>query len=133
MNFLDIKAGDSIEVGAIIAWREWRYRYRPLRLLSLSFSLEWSPDHPQESDPDTRHSGVFALKLRSERWAWSQIQSAGPQDGYVIGRVALWGVVWEHVLGYRAQYAKPISFDEARGENAEVVLERLRSLFGMVH
>jgi hypothetical protein len=128
MNLLDIKAGDEIQVGEIIAWREWRYRIKPLRLLSLSFNRDWPLDRPMEGDPDGYHMGIFALKTRPERWAWSYIESAGHQDGFVIGRVALWGIVWEHELGYRAQYARPVLFEEARGLDCEHVLKSLRDI-----
>lgn len=33
------------------------------------------------------------------------------QRGLILGRVALWGNVIEHGLGYRAQYAYPLSLD----------------------
>lgn len=130
IDYLGIHAGDELEVGVIIAWREWRYRWKPFKLLSLSYDLEWLPDHFMESDPDVHHSGIFAFKKRPERWGWSRIESAGPQDGYVIGKVALWGVVWEHQLGYRAQYAKPLSFEQASGKEFDKALDLLRRCYG---
>jgi hypothetical protein len=129
VNLHDIKAGDEIKVGVIVAWREWRYRLNPLRLLSLSFNRDWPLDCPMEGEPDGHHMGIFALKARPERWAWPYIESAGYQDGFVIGRVALWGVVWEHEYGWRAQYARPLSFIEARGIDSLRALQTLRDRF----
>lgn len=118
-----------LEVGEIIAWREWRYRLKPVRLLSLSYRLVWPPDRPMHSNPDCSYYGIFGLKERPERWGWSHIQSAGPGDGHVLGQVALWGVVWEHERGYRAQYARPVKFVEARGHESDRAMERLNRMF----
>ena len=45
MNFLDIKAGDNIEVGTQVAFRFWRYVFppheAPLRLLSWVSNKRW--------------------------------------------------------------------------------------------
>jgi hypothetical protein len=50
-------------------------------------------------------------------------------DGVVRGTVVLWGVCINCARGYRAQYARPASFDEAHGERADEAIERLRRLF----
>jgi len=47
MNFLDIKAGETIEVGTQKAYRFWRYvfppHHAPVRLLSWVSDTRWRP------------------------------------------------------------------------------------------
>src|SRR5262245_19475810 len=47
MNFLDIRAGDNVEVGTQLAFRFWRYVFppfeAPIRLLSWVSSKRWHP------------------------------------------------------------------------------------------
>jgi hypothetical protein len=50
-------------------------------------------------------------------------------DGVVIGTVALWGVIWDHARGYRAQFARPISFTSSYGERSHEALAELRTSF----
>jgi hypothetical protein len=50
-------------------------------------------------------------------------------DGIVLGRVALAGIVWEHEHGWRGQYARPVSFDEVHGKNADFAVRALRQRF----
>jgi hypothetical protein len=113
----------------MMAWREWRYRAKPLRLLSLAFGREWPLGGRMMGEPDVPGYGIYALKERPERWGWEHIASAGPYDGYVIGKVALSGTVWEHERGYLAQYARPMSFEEAQGLDSAKVLNVLRLVY----
>jgi len=50
-------------------------------------------------------------------------------DGVVIGTVALWGVIWDHARGYRAQFARPISFISSYGKRSQEALAELRTSF----
>ena len=50
-------------------------------------------------------------------------------DGVIIGTVALWGVIWDHARGYRAQFARPISFISSYGKRSQEALAELRTSF----
>jgi hypothetical protein len=50
-------------------------------------------------------------------------------DGVVIGTVALWGVIWDHARGYRAQFARPLSFISSYGKRNQEALAELRTGF----
>jgi hypothetical protein len=53
--------------------------------------------------------GVYATKLHGG------LHGFGIQADMVLGKVALWGSVWEHTDGYRAQYAYPLCFVQGTG------------------
>ena len=51
-------------------------------------------------------------------------------DGVVLGSIAMWGIIWEHARGYRAQFARPLSFISGYGKrNAEALAELRASFF----
>ena len=50
-------------------------------------------------------------------------------DGVAIGTVALWGVIWDHARGYRAQFARPTSFISSHGKRSHDALAELRTSF----
>jgi hypothetical protein len=50
-------------------------------------------------------------------------------DGVVLGTVSMWGIIWDHTLGYRAQFARPMSFVSSYGNRSEEALAELRALF----
>jgi hypothetical protein len=142
MNFLDIKAGETIEVGTQKAYRFWRYllpRYEaPVRLLSWVSDTRWYPRQNVEGTiPDVGEQGLHGYKtmdammasLRDEpeRLVFrSQISGC---DGVVLGTVKMWGIIWDHALGYRAQFARPTSFISSYGNRSEEALTELRALF----
>jgi hypothetical protein len=68
--------------------------------------------HPGEQCPVLSHQcGIYALKEPDDLPKWAPTFSAwAPGMPRVIGQVALWGRVLEHELGYRAEYAYPVSF-----------------------
>lgn len=100
-----LKTTDFI-VGEIIAWRGWRVR-RDGFLQSMSADAVWPPDEPMDGNVKSLkdHCGVYAYKKAKDFLA----SHSDTLDIY--GRVALWGDVIEHELGYRAEYAKVISLD----------------------
>jgi hypothetical protein len=156
MDWTSVRAGDPIEP-AVIGHRVWRYRLAPLTLLSFCLGVDqvWSPFEPFQSDkePNFEESvlipangtigkmchGVHAFRTLNElREGFRDLPGTmryrdcgTPFDGVVRGTVTLWGVCIDCERGYRAQYARPASFDEAHGERAAVALERLRRLFGV--
>ena len=142
MNFLDIRAGDNIEVGTQVAYRFWRYVFppyeAPIRLLSWVSSKRWNPRQFVEgTSPDVGEQGIHGYKTMDDlMWSVrgdperlvprSQMSEC---DGVVIGTVALWGVIWDHARGYRAQFARPTSFISSHGKRSQDALAELRTGF----
>jgi hypothetical protein len=142
MNFLDIKAGETIEVGTQEAYRFWRYAFPPysdrVRLLSWVSDKRWSPHEVVEAtSPDAGEQGIHGYKTMDDLM-WSirgdpdalvlRSQMSGC-DGIVIGTVAMWGIIWDHARGYRAQFARPLSFISSYGNRNEQALTELRASF----
>jgi hypothetical protein len=40
----------------------------------------------------------------------------------VFGTVEMWGIIWDHAKGYRAQFARPLSFVSSCGNRSEQAL-----------
>jgi hypothetical protein len=98
-----------MEVGEITAWRIWRLGkdgvvYSPI------VNLPWWPGQILRSCPHVGvDDGIYASKVRPElRWPPSS-RASWP---LTVGRVLLWGTVFEHEKGYRAESARILSFDE---------------------
>jgi hypothetical protein len=142
MNFLDIRAGENVQVGTQVAYRFWRYSFppheAPVRLLSWVSSQRWHPRRSVEgTTPDVGEQGIhgyktmddlmFSLRDDPERLV-PRSQMSGC-DGIVVGTVALWGVIWDHARGYRAQFAKPTSFISSYGGRSREALAELRASF----
>ena len=71
MNFLDVRAGDNIEVGTQVAFRFWRYVFprheAPLRLLSWVSSKRWHPGQFVEgTSPDVGEQGIHGYKTMDD-------------------------------------------------------------------
>ena len=142
MNFLDIRAGETIEVGTQTAYRFWRYVFpphdAPLRLLSWVSEMRWRPGQIVEgTTPDVGEQGIHGFKTMEELMycvngnpenLLTRCKISGA-DGVVIGTVALWGIIWDHAKGYRAQFARPLSFLSADGNRDEEALAELRIRF----
>ena len=142
MNFLDIKAGETIEVRTQKAYRIWRYVFppynAPVRLLSWVSDMRWRPlQFVEGTTPDEGEQGIHGFKtmddlVRSFRGdpeclvTRSQISGC---DGVVFGAVELWGIIWDHARGYRAQFARPLSFVSSYGIRSEEALAELRGTF----
>jgi hypothetical protein len=137
MNFLSIRAGEHIEVGAITGYRAWRYFWddKP-QLWSLVTNHIWMPENLMEATCNGRRTGLYAFKELADLIAFGPLRTIRNLqiygDGVVIGKVSLWGVVWEHQRGYRAQHAKPIEFISSYAychSNAATALAKLREAF----
>jgi hypothetical protein len=151
IDWTTVRFGDPIE-SAVVGHRVWRYRLGPpLRLLSfcLGSSDVWLPgevfsaDKEPNMDCDRMAHGLHAFKtlgalrqhfrdlpgILRHRDIYEGSDNPARFDGVVRGTVILWGICIDHSHGYRAQFARPIGFDEAYGDRADVVLERLRRLF----
>lgn len=112
---------DGIEVGEVVGWRVWSLsdlsirgrRSEDLRLKSPITGTVWLPGEemtaydfrdPSFRFPSTCGFGVHAFKNMSQAKAESFF-------GRVIGSVWLYGEIWEHSDGYRAEYARIRSID----------------------
>ena len=49
-------------------------------------------------------------------------------DGVVFGTIEMWGIIWDHAKGYRAQFARPLSFVSSYGNRSEQALAELRDM-----
>ena len=89
------------------------------------------------ASPDEGEQGIHGFKtmddlVRSFRGdpeclvTRSQISGC---DGVVFGAVELWGIIWDHARGYRAQFARPLSFVSSYGIRSEEALAELRGTF----
>ena len=72
-------------------------------------SYVWKPGEIAEGDPGGgKHSGIYAYK------SVLLLHNYGsPEQGTVTGTVEMWGEVYEHEHGYRAQYACIASIDDS--------------------
>lgn len=73
----------------------------------MSANAVWAPGEPMEgkTKSTSEHNGVYAYKTAKD------FLTNHAEALHVYGRVALWGDIIEHELGYRAQFAKIISLD----------------------
>jgi len=152
VDWTHVKAGDPIE-SAVIGHRVWRYRLGPpLTLLSfcLGSSRPWLPGEVYEAHAVPRLEdkdvvpGVYAFRTLAQLRRYFRdlpgtlryqcVYENGRSnpawfDGVVRGTVMLWGACVDHRLGYRAQFARPVSFDEIYGADTVNVLTRLERMF----
>jgi hypothetical protein len=141
MNFLNLKAGESIEVGTQKAYRFWRYVFpkydAPIRLNSWVSDIRWYPlQNVEGTTPDVGEQGIHGYKTMDDMMVSlhepdrlvirSQISGC---DGVILGTVGMWGIIWDHALGYRAQFARPTSFISSYGNRSKEALIELRALF----
>jgi hypothetical protein len=98
-----------MEIGEITAWRVWRLGKDGI-VYSPIINRPWWPGEVMRASPhDGADDGIYASKARPEmRWP----PSARASWPLAVGSVRLWGVVFEHETGYRAEYARIVSFDD---------------------
>jgi hypothetical protein len=113
----------EIVIGERIGWRIWWYRYRHYRLHSFAVDVWWEPGGCiMEGKPGVRdYAGLWAFKERDAAFdkacaaAEDAIKSAKRRvrDGWrpIWGAVALWGDMFEHEIGWRAEKARILSLD----------------------
>jgi hypothetical protein len=141
MSFLNLKAGESIEVGTQKAYRFWRYVFPrfdvPIHLKSWVSDKRWYPlQNVEGTTPDVGEQGIHGYKTMDDMMVSlceperlvirSQVSGC---DGVVLGTVIMWGIIWDHAIGYRAQFARPTSFISSYGNRSEEALIELRTLF----
>lgn len=125
------------EVGEIIAYRCWRYR--GVFVQSVTLPHVWPPGEPMvasypSGDWETHLAGIHAWKDKRAMLTYA----AASGGTLVMGRVALWGTVYEHERGYRAEYARIVAFDDIMADilmpdipGLKEMLAALRERYGL--
>ena len=116
----------GVEVGEIIAWRVWKVDELGFLTSVIVDDHVWDPDKPFKSDEINLTLGVHAFKDRKRA-----VQSYGSQAGAVIGRVKLWGEVYEFEEGYHAEFAEVHSLDFHRPDFVEPLSDNNEHLRGL--
>jgi len=147
----------SFAVGEIVGHRYWIVSWEG-NLFGPHSWRHWHPDEAMSGSDMNRsgHAGVYALKTKelvegfvasasarrelAKTWRSPSLLPSTAQQWPValaIGTVSLWGTVWEHESGFRAQFGRVRTIDEwLVGEEFEqrqaegVLLERLRRKYG---
>jgi hypothetical protein len=144
----------SFVVGEIVGHRYWVVSWDG-NLFGPHSWRHWHPDEAMSGEVSkSGHVGVYALKTRDlvERFVanvtarrelaktWRSPPLLPPQQGHValvVGTVSLWGTIWEHETGFRAQFGRVRTIDEwFEGEEFDqrrtegVLLHRLRMKYG---
>lgn len=99
----------------VVGWRGWDINDKG-ELLSLMHSVSWPGRkalwaynlRAMDNGPaPTSPSGIHAFKLQGDALAYIQYHRYDPNRRPCYGSVYLWGKVFEHRNGYRAEYAYP--------------------------
>ncbi len=97
----------GIRAGEIIAYRAWRLRGGYLHSMFVE-EYRWTPQAAEHTDPKSVNAGLGLHAFKELDQAQDEY-SFYPYQGAittVYGEVALWGTVYEHEGGYRAEYAR---------------------------
>lgn len=113
----------GIKAGEVTGYRCWMLNHETgLLHSSVYVDYVWHPDKIAEGDPSKPHEGVYAYKSILD------LHNYGTSDRHhVSGRVDMWGEVYEHERGYRAQYASISWIDDSPHYDASA----LRKLYGI--
>lgn len=116
---------EGIKLGEIIAWRGWKITAQGF-LRSMSADVIWAPHEPMEGKIKSteEHNGCYAYKTAS-----TFLKNHENTGLDVYGRVALWGDIIEHELGYRAQFAKIVGLEGALTDAADGKMSVLRERY----
>ena len=129
----------SIKLGEIIGWRCWKVDGGLIK--SMAADILWAPGDPMKHNSklgsilaDTS-GGVHAWFDATGAINYLRDYAAEPGP-FIVGKVALWGDVIEHERGYRAEFAKPVSFEwiiqGASGTGGiDAVLDVMRKRYGL--
>src|SRR5262249_22777161 len=110
----------------------------PVRLLSFVADTRWHPRRFVEgTTPDKGEQGIHGFKTMDDLVESFRHQPAhlvirsqvSGCAGVVLGTVEMWGIIWSHAKGYRAQFARPLSFLSSHGNRSEQALAELRTVF----
>ena len=123
----------GIQVGEIVGWRAWR-RGEDGLLRSVSMPTVWPIGGISADQAPDRTHGVYAFKTEEQALTCFAANGQMSSNRLVIGRVALWGEVWEFDKGYHGEHAKIVSLDyPKRGMFSfkDDPLVALRELYGV--
>lgn len=144
----------GIRAGEIIAYRAWSVFNGKLRSMAAEF--DWEPNgvplwhkwiassktkmnrptvpYRSPNGVDEEMAGFHAFK--SMRDVEFEYPPCDADDAVVYGQVKLWGTVYEHQFGYRAEFAKVHTLTEYRSlrryHSVHDVLRSLRLAYGVV-
>jgi len=143
----------GIRAGEIIAYRAWSVLNGKLRSMAAEFDwepngiplwhkwtasnktkIDWPPvPYQSPNGVDEEMAGFHAFK--SVRDVEFEYRPCDADDAVVYGQVKLWGTVYEHQFGYRAEYAKVHRLMEYRSlrryHGGNEVLKSLREAYGV--
>jgi len=98
-------------ISPIVAHRVWYWDDEGLK--SPINGEPWLPNQPASAGclryPTRWRHRVPANDCTCGVYAWKSIDKGRIKDDALHGEVYLWGKIWEHEIGYRAQYAYPKS------------------------
>ena len=129
-------AGTSTSSEVVLAYRAWRIS--GVHLVSCTCDCEWTPrermtarcnnyiGHPRLPAWDCR-CGFYAYKTEL---ALAASEYVGLHGLTVRGRVAFWGRVIDHELGYRAEYAYPQVL-YLRGDSYDEVIRHVADAYAV--
>ena len=112
----------GIKAGEITAYRCWKLGGDGLLHSVIIEDFVWEPGKIVEGNPSDMSEGIYAFKS-----VLMLHEYGSPEKGTVTGTVDMWGDVYEHERGYRAQYAAISSIDESPYYDAR----GLRKLYGL--
>jgi len=101
-------------VEAIIGYRMWRLKPDDGTVWLQSIYVDsclWPQLDPLRAEC---RCGTPGLAHTCGIYAW-EVPLRDPYPGIAVGEVALWGEVHTHTLGYRAEFARPVSINGAPG------------------
>lgn len=127
----------GVRVGEVIGWRCWLVRDSWLYSVHMS-DVEWEPGKDMEAHKISHRfgDGIHAFKTRLQAQEYSRAFEA------VIGRVALWGQIYEFEGGWHGEFARVQSLDLItkdlwrrpswwRRKSPEPALRELRRTYGL--
>jgi len=119
----------GVRAGEIIAYRAWRVQNGFLHSMHIS-DYVWTPKRIEKARLDNPYGGCGLHAYKTMERAKSEYHSLSYSMAY--GEVALWGEVYEHEWGYRAQYAKVIKITDMNLSMLRFYTKaRLRSKYGV--
>lgn len=117
-NFIDA----GIKAGEVRGYRCWNLHADGLLHSVMYDEFVWKPGEIAEGEPNKPYAGIYAFK------SILLLHNYGsPGARSVTGTVDLWGDVYEHEHGYRAQYAAVASIDDSPYYDAKA----LRKCYGL--
>ena len=117
----------GIRAGEVTAYRCWILCNDGLLHSVFMGNFAWAPGIPARGSPTAQgDAGIYAFKDRGRAMNYAPLRG----DAVAVTGVAdLWGDVYEHEAGYRAQFAAIVAIDDA--PNGEYDAVALRKLYGL--